>query len=66
AVGEPEEQEAVVEIAELTEAKEKDDEEPEPTPPSPSQLEQQTAGDPSKSPPAGGDDDLDEFLKGLP
>jgi hypothetical protein len=55
-----------VEIAELTEAKEKDDEEPEPTPPSPSQLEQQTAGDPSKSPPAGGDDDLDEFLKGLP
>ena len=65
AVGEPQQQEAVVEIEELTEVKDEEDEEAEPTPPPPSRLEQPPAGDPSKSPPAGADN-LDEFLKGLP
>lgn len=66
AVGEPEEEEAVVEIDDLTKvADDQQQEESEPTPPPAPEPRQETGGDTAESPPAGSDDRLEDFLKGL-
>ena len=65
-VGQPNEEEAVVEIEELAEVEEEEEEEPKPTPPPPPRLRRQTAGDPPQHPTVGAEDGLDDFLKRLP
>lgn len=64
-VDKPDEEEAVIDIEELSEAKGEEVEDPEPTPPIPPRPKQPSVADAPKPSPAR-DDELDDFLKGLP